>query len=403
VKTYNISLCEGMNIMQKYILHNLFKKMDTKFTFEVQYWDGKTEKYGSDETKLKIKIGEKVPMTQFLSEPSLTFGEAFMNGDIEIEGRIEDLITLAFSNKPLLWTKSLSSLPKLTLNKAKTNIQHHYDLGNDFYTLWLDETMSYSCAYFKTPEDSLYQAQINKIDHVLKKLQLKKGEKLLDIGSGWGWLIIRAAQIYGVQAYGVTLSEEQYMKTNERIKSLGLEGQVQVDLIDYRELPEKGMTFDKIASVGMFEHVGQDNYPTFMKTVESLLNDSGVMLLHTITHQTEEPTDPWTQKYIFPGGYIPSNREIISLLPNYNFHLLDVESLRLHYARTLDFWASRFEGQLDEVKKMYDETFIRMWRLYLQSSAAFFRNGGLNLHQILFTKGINNELEQTREFLYSEK
>jgi cyclopropane-fatty-acyl-phospholipid synthase len=389
-----------MIILQKNILHNLFNSMAPSFTFEVQYWDGKTEKYGANQTQLKIKIGEKVPMTQFLSEPSLTFGEAYMNGDIEIDGKIEDLITLAHSNKRLLWTKSLPNLPKLTFKKAKNNIKHHYDLGNDFYSLWLDETMSYSCAYFKTPEDSLYQAQINKIDHVLKKLQLKRGEKLLDIGSGWGWLIIRAAQIYGVQAFGVTLSEEQYKKTNERIKSLGLEGQVQVELIDYRELPEKGMTFDKIASVGMFEHVGQENYPTFMKTVDSLLSDKGMMLLHTITHQTEEPTDPWIRKYIFPGGYIPSIREIISLLPEYNFHLQDVESLRLHYAKTLDQWSSRYEETIDEVRKMYDETFIRMWRLYLQSSAAFFRNGGLNIHQVLFTKGVNNNLELTREHLY---
>jgi cyclopropane-fatty-acyl-phospholipid synthase len=389
-----------MMIVQKNILHNLFKNMDPKFTFEVIYWDGVTEKYGLGNAQLKIKINEKVSMTQFLSEPSVTFGEAYMNGDIEIDGEIEDLIKLAYFNKKLLWTKSVTSLPKLTFKKAKNNIKHHYDLGNDFYSLWLDDTMSYSCAYFNTPEDSLYEAQINKIDHVLKKLQLKKGERLLDIGSGWGWLIIRAAQIYGVQALGVTLSEEQYKKTNERIKTLGLEDQVQVELIDYRELPIKGLSFDKIASVGMFEHVGHDNYPTFMRTVESLLNEKGVMLLHTITHQTEEPTDPWIQKYIFPGGYIPSIREIISLLPEYNFHLHDVESLRLHYAKTLDHWSNRFEENIDEVRKMYDETFIRMWRLYLQSSAAFFRNGGLNIHQVLFTKGVNNNLELTREHLY---
>jgi cyclopropane-fatty-acyl-phospholipid synthase len=388
--------------MQKTLLHKLFNNMDPKCPFQIQYWDGTTEKYGNGEVKLTIKIGEKVQLTQFLTEPSLTFGEAYMNGDIEIDGRIEDLITLAHSNKKLLWTKPLSYLPKLTLKKARDNIKHHYDVGNEFYSIWLDQTMSYSCAYFKTPDDSLDQAQLNKIDHVLKKLQLKRGERLLDIGSGWGWLIIRAAQVYGVRAVGVTLSEEQYRKTKERVSSLGLEDQVQVELLDYRELPKTGMTFDKIASVGMFEHVGQDHYPTFMKTVETLLNDKGVMLLHTITHQKEEPLDPWIQKYIFPGGYIPSIREIISLLPDYNFQLLDVESLRLHYAKTLDHWSNRYETNIEEVRRMYDETFIRMWRLYLQSSAAFFRNGGLNLHQLLFTKGVNNALEQTRDYLYSE-
>jgi cyclopropane-fatty-acyl-phospholipid synthase len=386
--------------MQKNLLHNLFKKLNPNVPFEVNYWDGKSESYGNGDPQLKIKINEKVSMTQFLSEPSKTFGEAYMNGDIEIEGRIEDLINLAHFNKNQLWKKSFASLPTLTLKKAKNNIKHHYDLGNDFYSLWLDETMSYSCAYFKKPEDSLYEAQINKIDHVLKKLELKKGEKLLDIGSGWGWLIIRAAQLHGVHAVGVTLSEEQYAKTNERIKSLGLAGQVEVKLMDYRDLPKEGMTFDKIASIGMFEHVGKEQYPTFMKTVESLLNEKGVMLLHTITHQTEEPGDPWIQKYIFPGGYIPSIREIITLLPDYNFYLNDVESLRLHYAKTLDHWSNSYEEHIEQVKEMYGESFVRMWRLYLNSSAAFFRNGGLNLHQVLFTKGINNNLEWTREHLY---
>lgn len=386
--------------MQKNILHTLFQRMNPEFAFAVEYWDGKTAQYGQGDVQLKIKIGEKVPLTSLMNEPSLTFGEAYMNGDIEIDGKIEDLINLAHSNKQLLWTKNLPNLPKLSFKKAKSNIEHHYDIGNDFYSIWLDETMSYSCAYFKDENDSLDQAQINKIDHVLKKLQLKPGETLLDIGSGWGWLIIRAAQLYGVQAHGVTLSEEQYTKTNERIKSLGLEQQVQVTLSDYRELPKQNLCFDKIASVGMFEHVGRDNYPVFMETVNSLLKDKGVMLLHTITHQTEEPGDPWIQKYIFPGGYIPSVREIISLLPEYNYHLIDAENLRLHYAKTLDNWSSRFEEHLDEVREMYDETFIRMWRLYLQSSAAFFRNGGLGLHQILFTKGVNNDLEQTRSFLY---
>jgi cyclopropane-fatty-acyl-phospholipid synthase len=386
--------------MQKYLLQKFFQGLRTETPFQIRYWDGTSEQFGRDEAQLTITFSEKVPVKRLLKEPSLTFGEAYMDGSVEIEGKIEDVIRMALSNRNELWTKTMASLPKLSISRQKKNIEHHYDLGNDFYSLWLDESMSYSCAYFRSPEDSLHQAQLQKIDHVLKKLQLKRGERLLDIGSGWGWLIIRAAQQYGVKSYGITLSEEQYKKTKERIHSLGLEGQVEVELTDYRELAKRGLAFDKISSVGMFEHVGQAHYPAFMGTVSSLLKNEGLALLHTITHQTEDPVDPWIEKYIFPGGYIPALREIISLLPDYNFHAIDVESLRLHYATTLDHWADRFEAQLDKVRQMYDDRFIRMWRLYLQSSAAFFRNGGLNIHQILFSKGVNNHLEMTREFLY---
>lgn len=184
-----------------------------------------------------------------------------MAGDIDIEGRIEDVITTAYGNKDKIWSHTLTMLPKfkLTMGKQKENVQYHYDLGNDFYQLWLDESMSYSCAYFHSEEDTLEQAQIQKIDHVLRKLQLKPGEKLLDIGSGWGWLHIRAAQQYGVHAKGITLSEEQYKKSLERIHQLGLQDQVDVELIDFRQLSAREQRFDKIASVGMFEHVGREN------------------------------------------------------------------------------------------------------------------------------------------------
>lgn len=386
--------------MQKKMMETIFNRLDANIPFAVEFADGTLKEYGKQEPRFVIKFSEKFSLKKLLSEPSMAFGEAYMNGDIEVVGKIEDLISLAFHNKQQLWTKSMPKLPNLPLKKAKNNVEHHYDIGNEFYALWLDETMSYSCAYFIEEDDTLGQAQLNKIDHVLKKLQLTEGETLLDIGSGWGELIIRATLSYGVKSHGVTLSEEQFKKTKQRIEQLGLEEWVTVDLMDYRELLKKDQFYDKIASIGMFEHVGQKDYPVFMDTVNTVLKDRGVALLHTITHQKEEAGDPWIQKYIFPGGYIPSLREIIALLPEYKFHVIDIESLRLHYAKTLDLWGVRFEETADESEKMYGEEFVRMWRLYLQSSASFFRNGGLDLHQILFTKNVNNDLKLTRYHLY---
>jgi cyclopropane-fatty-acyl-phospholipid synthase len=342
-------------------------------------------------------------LSKFIKQPVLSFGEGYMNGQIEIEGSLEDVFQAANSNQSVFWSKTLSRWAKIpSMRKQKEYVKHHYDVGNAFYSLWLDPSMSYSCAYFKSPEDTLEQAQTQKIDHILRKLQLKQGETLLDIGCGWGGLIIRAAQQYGVKAKGITLSEEQYKKVQERIIENGLQGQVEVELVDYRELAATAPSaFDKISSVGMFEHVGQANYPHFMKTVDRLLKNQGLAVLHTITHPTEQKPDPWIEKYIFPGGYIPSLREIIALLPQYNFHPTDIESLRIHYAMTLDCWAEAYEAHVDQVREMYGETFVRMWRLYLRSSASAFRNEGINLHQIVFTKGLNNHLALTRDFLYN--
>jgi cyclopropane-fatty-acyl-phospholipid synthase len=388
--------------MKKQVFQQFFKGLKGT-SFEVTYWDGETEAFGGGPAKFKLVFREQISISQFIKEPVLSFGEGYMNGIIDVEGELEDVIKAANLNKSVFWSKALSGWAKLpSMRKQKEFVQHHYDVGNGFYSLWLDPTMSYSCAYFKTPKDTLEQAQNQKIDHTLRKLQLKKGETLLDIGCGWGGLIIRAALKYGVKAKGITLSEEQYKKVRERIVEYDLQGQVEVELIDYRDLAAATPNaFDKISSVGMFEHVGQANYPHFMKAVKGLLKPQGLALLHTITHPTEQKPDPWIEKYIFPGGYIPSLREIIALLPDYDFHPTDIESLRIHYAMTLDHWANAFEANVEQVREMYGERFVRMWRLYLRASAIAFRQEGINLHQIVFTKGLNNELALTRDFLYN--
>lgn len=366
-------------------------------TVAVKYWDGSEEKYGEGDIKFKVCMNKPISEKDILRDPFLTLGEAYMDGILDFEGNIREILESvyknreSFLNKADIFSKVYKILPN-TLKRSKTDVQYHYDQGNDFYSLWLDKTMSYSCAYFKHENDSLYQAQLNKVDHILKKLNLKEGQTLLDIGCGWGELILMAAKKYGVKAVGITLSKEQLKKANERIEENNLQGKVEVKLADYRELADKKQKFDRIVSVGMIEHVGRKNLSTYMEDVRDMLNPGGVSLLHCITAQTEGEVNEWIKRYIFPGGYIPSIRELVSLMADNDLHLVDAESLRLHYFKTLKCWAENFEGAIDEVKKMKDTRFIRMWRLYLNACAASFHYGVVDIHQFVFTKGLNNEL-----------
>lgn len=401
-------LKEGVK-MEKIALHKFCEKIKD-YSFSIDYWDGSSENYGQGDPAFKIIFKDKIPGVKILKDPSLALGEAYMDGVIDFRGNLQQIVETAYKiNIPFFEKKNFKGFRKFfygenrstSLIKQRKDIKQHYDLGNDFYELWLDETMSYSCAYFCSPEDSLYQAQLQKIDYILKKLQLKSGEYMLDIGCGWGWLIIRAAQQYGVKALGITLSEEQYEKTKQRIKELGLTGQVDVKLMDYRTLAESdGGKFNKVVSVGMVEHVGKANLSKYMQAVDKLLVPGGISVLHCITGKIEGPCNRWIRKYIFPGGYIPSIRELIWLLPESDFHLLDTESLRLHYAKTLEHWAKNFEKNIDYVREKYGERFIKMWRLYLNSCAASFRASDLDIHQIIFSKGLNNEVPMTRHYLY---
>jgi len=371
--------------------------------FEIKFWDGSEEKHGEGESKFKIILNEQIPKSDIINNPSIALGEGYMSKDLDVEGSVQSVIESLYNNKESFLKKSakyqkLIKKMKSSIKRSKDNIEFHYDIGNDFYKLWLDDTMSYSCGYFKNDTESLYQAQINKIDHILKKLNLKEGQILLDIGCGWGELIITAAKQYKVKAVGITLSEEQFEKTNERIKAEGLEDLVEVKLEDYREL--KNLSFDRIVSIGMLEHVGLDNLSEYFHVVNSLLKEKGLSLVHCITGINEGGTNTWIDKYIFPGGHVPAIKTIISDIAEQDFELIDIESLRRHYGKTLELWAENFENALPIINKSKDETFIRMWRLYLNSCAASFNCGNINLHQILFAKGVNNDLPLTREYLY---
>jgi len=396
--------------MQKAIYDEIFERISDGAVM-IDFWDGTSKQYGQGKPNFTLKLNRPVSVAGFVSDPVTELGEAYIDGGIDVNGDLDEALNWVMANrKNMLTTRKgrvasqiISAVSKRTCDgSGKKDIAFHYDLGNDFFSLWLDETMSYSCAYFNNPEDTLKQAQLQKIDHTLKKLNLKPGETLLDIGSGWGWLIIRAAQQYGVQALGITLSEEQYAKSNERIAELGLEDSVAVQLMDYRDLPETGKSFNKIASVGMLEHVGKGNLGVFMSAVRNLLNSGGLALIHSITNLTEGVPNAWIQKYIFPGGYIPSLRQLVWMLPEYQLHVLDIESLRMHYAMTLDRWSEKYEKFFEQVKNERGERFARMWRLYLKSCAASFRTTGLDIHQILVSNGLNNQLPFTRRHLYQE-
>jgi cyclopropane-fatty-acyl-phospholipid synthase len=368
----------------------------------VTYWDGETRQYGP-ESWVHLELRTPAVVRRMRRKLDLAVGEGYMDGQIEVHGDLAELGRLANANEAELapWvTKLARRRPRgRRSSREAANVQHHYDLGNDFYRLWLDRSMTYSCAYFRRPSDSLEEAQRQKVEHILRKLDLRPGMTLLDIGSGWGELIIAAARRYGVRAHGLTLSREQLARTRERIETEGLASTVSVDLCHYRELPAEAR-FDRVVSVGMYEHVGRGNHDDYMAAVARALKPEGVSLLHTITRTVERPVSPWIDRYIFPGGHLPSLDRIFALLPGYDFHAVDFESLRRHYARTLDEWWARFEAAVDRVRDMYGERFVRMWRLYLRASAAGFRYGRLDLAQVLWTKGLTDGTPMTREYMY---
>ena len=367
----------------------------------VRYWDGATHVYGPESPYFTLIVRAPSAVRGLLRNAALGLGEAYMDGRIEIDGPLSNVGRLVIENQAELEKLPFAQLAprwrRTGRGSKKEHIQRHYDLGNDFYALWLDSSLTYSCAYFRDRDDSLETAQTQKIAYLLRKLRLREGQRMLDIGSGWGALMITAAEVYGVQGLGVTLSEEQLSRSREAAKLAGVDDRVTFELCDYRELAARGQKFDRVISVGMFEHVGRANHERYYEAVAGMLNAGGVTVLHTITSEVEEPTDPWTDKYIFPGGYVPSTREIVTALPRHGLRLIDYENLRPHYAMTLEEWRRRYEAHRAEVITMFDESFYRMWNLWLASSAAAFRYGAYNLSHFVLTKGVNNDLPFTQD------
>lgn len=357
-------------------------------------------KIGENTPEFTVTLNKDISKKELLTSTSLALGEAYMRKDIELDKDLYEVLD-KFMGQMGKFTTDKSALKKLIFtSKSKKNqekeVSSHYDIGNEFYSLWLDETMSYSCGYFKKDTDDLYTSQVNKVDHILQKLHLKEGMTLLDVGCGWGFLLKRAAKQYGIKGLGITLSKEQQKKFKEEIEKEGLQNQLDVKIMDYRNLGTSGLRFDRIVSVGMLEHVGRGNYELFMENMKSVLKPQGLFLLHYISALKEYSGDPWIKKYIFPGGTVPSLREIVDIMGEQGYYTLDVESLRRHYSRTLLCWRHNFIAHREEILHMMGEEFTRMWELYLAACAATFHNGIIDIHQVLMSNGVNNEIPMNR-------
>lgn len=333
-------------------------------------------------------------------------GDAYADGRVEIEGDLYAIIEEIYLCSPGSATHVARAgrraglarrTSRNTLAGSRDNIHHHYDIGNEFYRLWLGETMSYTCAYYPTPEAALDEAQVAKMDHVCRKLRLKPSESVIEAGFGWGTLALHMARHYGVRVRAFNISDEQVRFARERAAGLGLARQVEYVHDDYRNI---GGSCDAFVSVGMLEHVGTENYRTLGGLIARCLKAGGRGLIHSIGRNRPQPLHPWIERRIFPGAYPASLKEMMEIFEPWNLSVLDVENLRLHYARTLGHWWQAFEAARDRVVAMFDERFVRMWRLYLAGSMAAFKVGELQLFQIVFAPGRSNELPWTRADLY---
>ena len=376
--------------------------------------DANSKKYVIGKPKgnnpITLKLLDKSLHYKLLFYPDLYFGEAYSEGSLIIEnGTLTEFLNMALQNIGRKETNLFSELLNtirgsyryLTnfnfIKKSRMNIARHYDISDDLYDLFLDSKRQYSCAYFKNENDSLEKAQNNKINHIIKKLNLKPNQKVLDIGSGWGSLAIEIAKKTQCQVLGITLSESQFEYSKKKAKQMNMGNQVEFRLCDYREVKEK---FDRIVSVGMFEHVGRKFYKTFFNKIQTILNDDGIALLHTIgsVNPPRQP-QPWITRYIFPGGYTPSLSQVTVPVEKSGLILTDLEILRMHYSHTLRHWKERFIKNKDKAIKMFDEKFFRMWEFYLTSCETAFRWGDQVVFQLQLTKELHTA-PSTRDYIY---
>jgi cyclopropane-fatty-acyl-phospholipid synthase len=393
------------------MLNRLFASIVKTGTLTLIRADGRRTRFGSGMPEIGLRLHDRNAFFELALNPELKLGELYMDGRLTVEnGDIADLLDLLMHNLALARPSGamalLKSLRRMTRrlaqhnhsSRARRNVAHHYDLSDNLYEVFLDRDRQYSCAYFSAPGETLEEAQIGKKRHIAAKLYLERpGLSVLDIGSGWGGLALDLARDCGAKVLGVTLSQEQIAVARKRAQLSNLAERCRFELADYRALSG---TFDRIVSVGMFEHVGVPYYPAFFAKIGALLKDDGVALLHSIG-RSDGPgvTNPWTAKYIFPGGYTPALSEVIPVIERAGLIVTDVEVLRLHYAETLKEWRRRFKAQWRAVAELYDERFCRMWEFYLAGAEMAFRREGLVVFQIQIAKRID-ALPLTRDYMF---
>jgi len=400
------------------LLHAVFRRLIKKGAVTLIESDGSRHVFGAPDPAfpdIVVRFNDRRVAFDIVRGPRLGFAEGFMDGRISFEqGDIMDFVGLIRANNP--WEKGLDIEKKGPLRRAfkraarrwnqinfrrqsKRNVAHHYDLSGKLYDLFLDRDRQYSCAYFTDPANSLEQAQEDKKAHIAAKLALSPGQKVLDIGCGWGGMALYLHKHYGVDVLGITLSEEQLEVARNRAADAGVSDRVRFELCDYRDLTG---SFDRIVSVGMFEHVGVPNYREFFRKCHNLLTTDGVMLLHTIGRMGGPgSTDAFTRKYIFPGGYIPALSEILEGSEPNKMIATDVEVLRLHYVFTLQEWYRRTVAAREQIEALYDERFFRMWTLYLAGAATVFQHGGMVNFQIQYARN-RHALPITRDYMMKD-